>query len=92
MTDVEKYILEKYGPILTTDELATVFKYKNGVEVSNAVSRETFPDKNTPFNKTMKIGSRRVANFKDVAAYIEKNYGIIQPAQPDQSDKDEYTV
>lgn len=65
MTDLERYFLDKYGPVLTTKELAEVFKFKNPNSVLNAISAETFPV------STRLEGKRRVADYWVVAAHFQ---------------------
>jgi len=55
-----------YGkPMLGTEELAKVFHYKNATAVARAVSAGTFPI------PTKKMGKVRVADIRDVAAYLD---------------------
>jgi len=65
--NTEQLIFDKYGPLLSTQQLAELLKhrYKNARQVANAISNETFPI------KTAKDGPRRVAHYTDVAKYLD---------------------
>lgn len=65
MTDLEREIFRKYGALLTTEKLADVFGYSSGRSVLNAISNESFPV------RTRKAGKFRVADYRDVAQYLE---------------------
>lgn len=64
-TDTESRLMDLYGPHLDTDELAKLFKYSDAHSVLEAVRKGTFPV------KTFRIGTRRVADVRDVAKYLD---------------------
>lgn len=69
-TDQLDYLFERYGPHLNTEELARVFKYSDNKSVLEAIRRKTFPV------KTFRIRRIRVADVRDVAAYLENQRQI----------------
>lgn len=74
MTETSKYLLNKYGLTLDTNALAEVCHYETSKSVLNAISRETFPV------RTMLMGKRRVADYRDVANYLDSIYQSSRPA------------
>lgn len=64
-TDTESRLMERYGEHLDTEELAKVFKYSDAHSVLEAVRKGTFPV------KTFRIGTKRVADVRDVAKYLD---------------------
>ena len=66
MIDIHQYLIQKYGPLLNTKALAEVFNYKDSATVLNAISAERFPI------KTHRVGKSRVADVRDVIAYLDK--------------------
>lgn len=68
MSDTTTYLLNKYGPTLDTSALAAVCHYESAKSVLNAISRETFPI------RTYLMGKRRVADYRDVANYLDQFY------------------
>ena len=77
MRDIEKDLMNKYGPLLSTKDLAEVFKYKDRRCVVDAISRGMFPCVESPL-ETIKRGKQRFARCETVAAYIEDQF----PATP----------
>lgn len=59
------YLLDKYGPTMTIDQLSEVLKMAPR-SIYNAVSAEAFPI------QTFKFGKRRLAKTEDVAKHIEE--------------------
>lgn len=74
MTETSKYLLDKYGLTLDTNALAEVCHYESRKSVLNAISRETFPV------RTLLMGKRRVADYRDVANYLDSIYQASRPA------------
>lgn len=74
MTETSKYLLDKYGLTLDTIALAEVCHYDSPKSVLNAISRETFPV------RTVLMGKRRVADYRDVASYLDHLYQSSRPA------------
>ncbi|HET7587854.1 MAG TPA: hypothetical protein VFL45_07225 [Gammaproteobacteria bacterium] len=67
MTETEKMLFETFGTLrLNTEQLAKATGYKNSRSVLEAVRRGTFP------LETCKDGKLRVADIRDVAAYLDK--------------------
>lgn len=66
MTSAEKYLLDRYGLNMTTEDLARELKFSGPRAVLDAISRETFPI------PTRREGKRRLADSRDVAAYLDK--------------------
>lgn len=64
MTTVEM-LLMKYGPTLGTKELSEVLRI-TPASIRNAISDETFPI------PTYKEGKYRLADVRDVAAYMDE--------------------
>lgn len=65
-TQTEKYLLDKYQTLaLDAEQLAEVMRMKDSKCVLNAISADRFPV------KTYKLGKKRVADVRDVAAYID---------------------
>lgn len=59
-------LFAKYGAALRTGDLAEVLRYPGGAKVvSNLISAEAFPI------PTYKVGNRRLADVRDVAAYLD---------------------
>lgn len=65
-TGTEKWLLDLYGPYLSTEALAKIFCYTNAHAVVEAVGEGNFPI------KTFRLGRRRVADVRDVAAYLDQ--------------------
>lgn len=61
----EEMLLTKYGPMLSTDDIAQALKFDSAKAVANAFSAGRLP-----FN-TFRRGRYRVAHAADVAAYID---------------------
>lgn len=74
MTDTSKYLLDKYGLTLDSHALAEVCHYESNKSVLNAISRETFPI------RTVLFGKRRVADYRDVANFLDGLYQASRPA------------
>ncbi len=74
MIETYKYLLNKYGVTLDTRALAEVCHYGSSKSVLNAISRETFPV------RTFVMGKRRVADYRDVANYLDSIYQSSKPA------------
>ncbi len=65
METTEQYLINKYGNItLTTKQLAEVF-HMTPAGLRDAVSGDRLPV------RTYKIASKRVADVRDVAAYLD---------------------
>ena len=77
MSKLADKLLDDYGPLLTTEDLAKVFKYKNARSVQESLNTGLFPDPEKPFSAIHKKGKRILANYQDVAIYIESNFGQI---------------
>lgn len=66
LSETAQYLHEKFGSLtLTTKQLAEVLHYKTTRVLLNAISAETCPV------KTFKVGKLRVADIRDVAAYLD---------------------
>jgi|GEM_PF-1723751 len=66
-SQTELYLLGKYGRmIIGTEELKDELGYASTKSVLNAISAEAFPV------KTYARGGRRVADIRDVAAYLDR--------------------
>jgi hypothetical protein len=61
----EEMLLQKYGPVLSTEDLASALKFESAKAFVNAVSAGR-----VPFN-TFRRGRYRLAHAADVAAYID---------------------
>lgn len=66
LTATESILLDKYGHSLTVKELAEVVKV-SAATIRNKISDETFPI------PTYKTGRKRLADFRDVATFIDAN-------------------
>lgn len=64
LTPTESIIIDKYGINLSIPELAELLKV-TPAHIRNMISNETF---NLP---TYTIGRKRLADFRDVARYID---------------------
>lgn len=64
----QAYLLEKYGPRLTVEQLAEVLGLKPGT-VYNQISAQTFP---VP---TYVEGNKRFADYRDVASHLDQCRG-----------------
>lgn len=68
LSKTERYLLDKYGHwLLTSAELAEELR-KEPKTVLNDISAERFPI------RTRKEGKYRVADLRDVAAYLDKRW------------------
>lgn len=66
LSDTALLLIDRYGSLhLTADEIAEVIGWKCGKSVLNAISGDRFPV------RTMKMGKRRVADVRDLAAYLD---------------------
>ena len=85
--NTEQHLLETYGPLLSTDDLAEVFKFGSKNSVLSSISAEQFPQKEAPL-QTVKSGKRRYAYYRTVARYIDQHYGSTPPAprEPEGTD------
>jgi hypothetical protein len=61
----EPFLREKYGVLLTVEEIAQILRLSNPKSVTNAISAGRFPI------PTSKLGKRRVARVEDVAIYVD---------------------
>lgn len=75
MTKTSEYLLEKYGLTLDTNALAEVCHYDSKKSVLNAISREKFPV------RTVLLGKRRVAHYRDVANFLDGLYQASPPTE-----------
>lgn len=78
MKDLADFLLDKYGPRLTTDDLAEVLK-TSAQNIRKDICREKFP---IPTFK-VKNGRRapRYADYRDVAAHINASSGRASQGQ-----------
>jgi predicted site-specific integrase-resolvase len=61
----QAYLLEKYGPRLTMEQLSDVLTIEPGT-LYNQISAGACPV------KTYREGKRRLADYRDVAAYLDQ--------------------
>ena len=66
MTTLEMLLARYGGPHMNTAQLAECFGFKCSKNVLEAVRHQRFPV------RTFVLGSRRVADIRDVAEYIDK--------------------
>lgn len=66
MNQTEELLFTKYGTTLTVDDLSEIVKVSPGT-IRNKISDETFPI------KTYKTGRKRLADFRDVAIFLDRN-------------------
>ena len=67
MTETEQYLYDMYGTLnLNTEQLAKILGYSGGRGVLEAYQRRTLP---VP---TFMVGRFRMADLRDVAAYLDK--------------------
>ena len=66
VSETEQRLTATYGPYLDTQELATVLKYSGRHSVLEQVRKGKFPI------KTFRLGSKRVADTRDVAKYLDE--------------------
>ena len=67
LSETAMLLYKKYGTFtLGTKQLAAVLHYKTTRVLLNAISAETCPV------RTFKIGKLRVADIRDIAAYLDK--------------------
>lgn len=72
---IQSYLLEKYGPRLSVDQLAEVLGFKPQT-VYNQVSAGTFPI------PTYVDGKKRFAAFQEVDRYLEECRGRASSGVP----------
>ena len=67
MTQTEQRLFDRFcRDQLDTGQLAEALRYKNAASVLEAIRRRTFPV------RTYKLGTRRVGDISDVAAYLDQ--------------------
>lgn len=66
LSETEAILFKEYGTTLTVAELSTIMKIKQAT-VRNKISNETFPI------PTYSSGRKRLADFRDVANYLDAN-------------------
>lgn len=66
LTETERLLFQQYGWHLSTDDLAAVLGYRGGRDsVLQRILENKFPI------KTFRLGRYRVADFRDVARYLD---------------------
>lgn len=85
MSDYFEYLLTKYGPRLTTADLADVLKRKSSDAIRNEIAEGTFP---IPVYRDNEIEGSRApwyADARDVAEYLDnKRPKVVKPASRGQ--------
>ena len=82
MNEIEEFLLEKYGPRLTTEELAEVLK-TSAQNIRKDICKEKFPIRTFKVKKGRR--APRYADYREVASHINAS------AEPASQGQDGYS-
>lgn len=78
MNEIEQFLLEKYGPRLTTEDMATVLK-QSAQNIRKDICKEKFPIRTFKVKKGRR--APRYADYRDVAAHLNASAARVSPGQ-----------